>query len=169
MLRKFAGVLGLAALLTSFATPSAKPADNGVPFPGGYLDWFLVNAMTAGKDSPVFGGVNAVHLIHVNPKGFATLKSTGPFPYPDGTIFADDGHDFTVKNGATIEGAKQFVTAMVKDSKKYAATGGWGFQAFAGGDPSKPQIPDTAHAITACFVCHSPQAAQDYVFSTYIR
>jgi hypothetical protein len=104
MLRKFAGVLGLAALLTSFATPSAKPADNGVPFPGGYLDWFLVNAMTAGKDSPVFGGVNAVHLIHVNPKGFATLKSTGPFPYPDGTIFADDGHDFTVKNGATIEG-----------------------------------------------------------------
>ena len=104
----------------------------------------------------------------MNAKGLPTLKKGGPFPYPDGTIFADDVHEFSVKDGASVEGAKKFVTVMVKDAKKYASTGGWGFQVWVGGDPSKPQVPDAAHAITACFACHTPQKAQDYTFSTYI-
>jgi hypothetical protein len=57
---------------------------------------------------------------------------------------------------------------MVKDAKKYAKTGGWGFQVWGGGDPSKPLLPDTAHAVQACFACHTPQKASDYTFSTYI-
>ena len=168
MLRKLAGVLGLAVILTLFGTPSATSADDGVRFPNGFRDWFVVNSMSATKDSPVFGHVDGLHLIHVNAKGLPTLKKGGPFPYPDGTIFADDVHEFSVKDGATVEGAKKFVTVMVKDAKKYASTGGWGFQVWAAGDPSKPQVPDAAHAITACFVCHTPQKAQDYTFSTYI-
>ena len=96
------------------------------------------------------------------------LKKAGPFPYPDGTVFADDVHDFSVKDGSYVEGAKKAVTVMVKDSKKYATTGGWGFQVWAGGDPSKPLVPDAAHAVQACFVCHTPQKDQDYTFSTYI-
>jgi hypothetical protein len=104
----------------------------------------------------------------VNAKGLPTLKKGGPFPYPDGTIFADDVHEFSVKDGASVEGAKKFVTVMVKDAKEYAMTGGWGFQVWAGGDPLKPQVPDAAHAVEACFACHTPQKAQDYVFSTYI-
>jgi hypothetical protein len=72
----------------------------------------------------------------------ATLKNGGPFPYPDGTIFADDVHEFSVEAGATVEGAKKFVTVMVKDAKKYATTGGWGFQVWAAGDPTKPQFPE---------------------------
>lgn len=168
MLRKLAGVLGLAVILTLFGTPSATSADDGVRFPNGFRDWFVVNSMSATKDIPVFGHVDGLHLIHVNAKGLPTLKKGGPFPYPDGTIFADDVHEFSVKDGATVEGAKKFVTVMVKDAKKYASTGGWGFQVWAAGDPSKPQVPDAAHAITACFVCHTPQKAQDYTFSTYI-
>ena len=54
---------------------------------------------------------------------------------------------------------------MEKDAKKYAATGGWGFQAWAGGDPKKPLVTDAAKQ---CFACHEPQKAHDYVFSTYI-
>jgi hypothetical protein len=167
-LRKLAGVPGLAVILTLFGAPAATSADDGVQFPDGFRDWFVVNAMTATKESPVFGHVDGVHLIHVNAKGLPVLKKGGPFPYPDGTIFADDVHEFSVKDGASVEGAKKFVTVMVKDAKKYPSTGGWGFQVWAGGDPSKPQVPDAAHAITACFGCHTPQKAQDYVFSTYI-
>ena len=161
-------VLGLAVILTFFWASSATSADDGVPFPNGFRDWFAVNSMSATKDSPVFGGVEGMHIIHINAKGLATLKKGGPFPYPDGTIFADEVHEDSVKDGATVEGAKKAVTVMVKDEKKYAQTGGWGFQVWVGGDPSKPQIPDAAHAITACFVCHTPQKVQDYVFSTYI-
>jgi Cytochrome P460 len=165
---KPAGVLGVAGILMMFGAPSATSADDGVPFPNGFRDWFVVNSMSATKDSPVFGNVEGMHLIHVNAKGLPTLKKGGPFPYPDGTIFADDVHEFSVKDGATIEGAKKFVTVMVKDTKKYPLTGGWGFQVWLGGDPSKPQVPDAAHAVQACFACHTPEKAQDFVFSTYI-
>ncbi len=54
---------------------------------------------------------------------------------------------------------------MVKDSKKYASTGGWGFQAWAGGDPSKPIVKD---ATKQCFDCHTSRKANDYIFSELI-
>jgi hypothetical protein len=165
---KLAGVLGLALILMLFGAPSATSADDGVRFPNGFRDWFVVNSMIVTKDSPIFGQIGGLHIIYVNVKGLPTLKKGGPFPYPDGTVFADDVHDFSVKDGSYVEGAKKAVTVMVKDAKKYPSTGGWGFQVWAGGDPSKPQVPDAAHAITACFTCHTPQKAQDYVFSTYI-
>jgi Cytochrome P460 len=161
---KPAGVLGIAVILTLFGGSSATSADDGVRFPDGFRDWFVVNSMTATKDSPVFGNVDGMHLIHVNAKGLAALKKSGPFPYPDGTIFADDVHEFSVKDGATVEGAKKFVTVMVKDAKKYALTGGWGFQVWARGDPSKPQVPDIAHSVQACFVCHAREGARLRVF-----
>jgi hypothetical protein len=167
MSRRFVWVLGAAGVLVSVGALWAASGD-GVPFPDGLRNWFLVNSLTATAESPLFGHVAGMHHVYVNAKGLPTLKSGGAFPYPDGTVFADDVHDFSVKDGASLEGTKKFVTVMVKDAKKYAATGGWGFQVWAGGDPSKPQVPDVAHSVQACFVCHTPEKAQDYVFSTYI-
>jgi hypothetical protein len=137
--------------LTLGAASTISAASDEVPFPNGFRDWFAVNSMIVTKDSPLSAQIGGLHIIHVNATALPVLKKGGPFPYPDGTVFADDVHDFSVK-----------------DSKKYTATGGWGFQAWAGGDPSKPLIPDTAHAIQACFVCHSPQQPRDFVFSTYV-
>lgn len=168
MLRRFLVVWGFAGVLMLFTVLSALSMDDGVPFPNGLRDWFFVNSLTATADSPLFGHVAGVHHIYVNARGLPTLKAGGPFPYPDGTVFADDVHEFSVKDGADLEGAKKFVTVMVKDAKKYATTGGWGFQVWAAGDSTKPQIPDLAHSVEACFVCHTPQKAQDYTFSTYI-
>jgi Cytochrome P460 len=54
---------------------------------------------------------------------------------------------------------------MVKDSKKYASTGGWGFQLWQGEDPSKPIVTDAAKQ---CFECHTSRKDNDYVYSTYI-
>jgi hypothetical protein len=167
---RLAGVLGLTAIviLMLFGASSAKSVDDAVQFPTGFHDWYAVNALTAPKESPVFGGVEGVHIIHVNAKGLATLKKGGPLPYPDGTIFADEVHSYSIKDGATFEGPKIAVTVMVKDAKKYPTTGGWGFQVFAGGDPTKPQLPNVAASIPACFNCHTPQKANDWTFSTYI-
>jgi hypothetical protein len=169
MQRKLIGTLGAAAVLISFGALSATPAGDGVPFPTGLRDWFFVNSLSATAASSLFGNnIAGVHHVYVNAKGLGTLKAGGPFPYPDGSVFADDVHDFTVSDDAYIEGVKKFVTVMVKDSKRYATTGGWGFQVWVGGDVTKPQIPDIAHSVAACFVCHSSQKAQDYVFSAYI-
>ena len=125
----------------------------------------MVNSMIVTKDSPMFAQIGGMHIIYVNAKGLPTLKKKGPFPYPDGTMFADDVHDFSVKSGSYVEGDKKAVTVMVKDAAKYASTGDWGFQVWAGGDPSKPLVAD---ATQPCFSCHIPQKAQDFTFSTYI-
>src|SRR5277367_519279 len=127
MSRKVVGFLGSAGVLMLFSALAAASADDRVPFPNGLRDWFFVNSLTAPAASALFGHVAGVHHIYVNAKGLPTLKAGGPFPYPDGTIFADDVHEFSVRDSASIEGAKKAVTVMVKDAKKYASTGGWGF------------------------------------------
>jgi len=108
-----------------------------------------------------------MHVIYVNATGLPTLKAGGPFPYPDGTVFADDVHDFSVKDGSYVESNKKAVTVMIKDAKKYSTNSGWGFQVWAGGDPSKPLVPDATHATQACFVCHTPQKARLYVLNLH--
>jgi hypothetical protein len=98
----------------------------------------------------------------------AILVATGtlfasPKDGPDGTVFVDDVRLFSEDDGAYHQGGHKFITVMVKDSKKYASTGGWGFQAWLGGDPTKPIVEDS---VKQCFTDHVPNKANDYVFST---
>jgi Cytochrome P460 len=53
------------------------------------------------------------------------------------------------------------VQFMVKDSKKYAATGGWGFADFKDGKPGDKALHE------ACFPCHQPAKDHDFVFAHY--
>jgi len=50
---------------------------------------------------------------------------------------------------------------MVKDSKKYTATGGWGFAHFKDGKPGDEAFMKT------CFPCHNQAKASDLVFTRY--
>lgn len=161
-------ILAVIAALLSLTTISAQPAADEIRFPDGFRNWFAVNSMVVAKDSPIFSQIGGMHVIYVNAKGLSTLKRGGQLPYPDGAMFADDVHDFSIKDGSYVEGAKKAVTVMVKDAKKYPTTGGWGFQVWAGGDRKKPLVPDTAHSVKACFTCHIPRKDHDYTFSTYI-
>ena len=165
---RYGRILAAVGVLLSFIATSAQTADDDIRFPSEFRSWFAVNSMIVAKDSPIFSQIGGMHIIYVNAKGLATLKRGGPLPYPDGTMFADDVHDFSVKDGSYVEGSKKAVTVMVKDAKRYPSTGGWGFQAWAGGEPKKPLVPDSAHAVKACFTCHIPQKDRDYTFSTYI-
>ena len=131
--------------------------------PIGYRHWFHVNTMVVDKASPLFAVLGGMHNVHVNSAGEAALKNGGP--YPNGTKFVIDLHDFAVVDGAYVEGGVKGLALMEKDSNKYASTGGWGFQFWAGGDPTKPIVTDAAKQ---CFECHQPKKAQDYVYSTYI-
>jgi hypothetical protein len=53
------------------------------------------------------------------------------------------------------------VQFIVKDSKKYAASGGWGFADFTNGKPGD----DALHE--KCWPCHQPGKDRDYVFTRY--
>ncbi len=54
---------------------------------------------------------------------------------------------------------------MMKDSRLYAATGGWGYGSFAGDSPTADLL--SAEAKRACFQCHAPKKDRDYVFTVY--
>jgi hypothetical protein len=51
---------------------------------------------------------------------------------------------------------------MVKDSKKYAATGGWGYSSF-----DKDGKPSPESGMTSCFPCHQAVKERDFIFTRY--
>jgi Cytochrome P460 len=104
-----------------------------------------------------------MHNVYINSTGETALEKGGP--YPDKTVLLVDLHEFTISDGSHIEGPRKATAIMLKDRKKYAATGGWGFQAWAGGDPTKPLVTDPTKQ---CFECHQAKKDQDHVYSTYI-
>ena len=94
----------------------------------------------------------------------------GKLPFPDGTIIAalhyhhvpsEENNKVFGQAQSFVPGAPTNVQFMVKDSTKYAATGGWGFGHFADGKPG-----DAAFMKT-CFPCHEKAKATDLVFTRY--
>ncbi len=51
---------------------------------------------------------------------------------------------------------------MVKDSRKYAATGGWGYAQF-----DKDGKPADQKKMATCYACHEPIKDRDYLFTKY--
>lgn len=150
----------------AFSTAFAAPAGDELKIPAGFEHWYLVNSMVVTKDSPLSATIGGLHHIYINAVGFPRLKKGGSAPYPDGTIFADDVRDFSLADGSYTQGVRKAIPVMVKNARKYASTGGWGFQAWAGGDPAKPLVTDP---VKSCFECHTPQKGNDYTFSTYLH
>jgi hypothetical protein len=94
----------------------------------------------------------------------------GKLPFPDGSIIArlawtytssEENNKVFGRDQSYVAGAPINLQFMVKDSKKFAATGGWGFAQFKDGKPA-----DEA-PLKTCFPCHEPSKAQDLVFTHY--
>jgi hypothetical protein len=157
------------AALVAAASCAAALADTKLSLPSGYRQWFHVNTQVIDKESPLFATLGGIHNVYLSPRAVAMLRSGQP--YPDGTIFVDDIHEFAIVNGSYVEGERKVLAIMVRNAKKYATTGGWGFQAWSGGDAKKPIVTDAAKE---CFGCHTQKIGiprpddHQYVFSTYV-
>lgn len=143
------------ALADGPATADASPIF-GVTIPAGYKQWELIapaeEAAPLDELRAVFGNQTAIDAYQA-----------GKLPFPDGTILVKrawkrkQSPEFA---SATIPGAATTVQVMVKDSTKYASTGGWGFGRFVNGKP----VDETQHR--TCFACHEARAkGRDYVFT----
>ena len=150
-------VLGLICVA---APTSALAVDPRVPYPQGYRDWHHVKSMVIEEGHPLFGAFGGIHHLYANDKA---LKGYRGKTFPDGSVIIFDLLEATRDGGAVTEGARTVVGVMHKDSKKFKVTGGWGFEGFGGGDPTKRVV--GGNAASACFACHQPQKAQDYTFS----
>jgi Cytochrome P460 len=132
--------------------------------PPGYRDWRFISV--AHEE----GNLNDLRAILGNDKAINAYRE-GKLPFPDGTIIARIAwsYDASEENNKVFGRSQSFVAGppkngvqfMVKDSKKYAATGGWGFAQFDDGKPADEAVLNT------CFACHQAIKARDFVFTRY--
>jgi hypothetical protein len=129
----------------------------GVKIPSGYRDWKLI---AVGEEA----GLDELRSVLGNATAAKAYQETKT-PFPDGTVLvklAWKRKPVGGLEGAFITGAATTVQVMVKDSARYASTGGWGFGRFIDGKPV-----DAAQHET-CFACHEAHASDhDFVFTRY--
>ena len=138
----------------------------------GFEDWAVI-AISQN------GGVIAVIL--GNPVMINAYKAGVPVngkPFPDGSRMAKI-HWNPKKNEAapgqpTVPGTLHVVDFMVKDSKRFADSGGWGWGAFEYDNASATFTPATeadkppqAHDAKCGFACHTLVKNRDSVFTEY--
>ena len=154
-----AGVLGTTVTPGLADQPATKPAAQ-VVYPKDYRDWRHVKSMVIQPGHALYASFGGIHHLYANP---AALRGYAIGRFPDGAVIAFDLLEANAADNAVQEGARKVLGVMQKDSRRFAATGGWGFEGFAGGDPTKRVVGD--QAATACFGCHTSQKDADYVFS----
>lgn len=166
MARSFKIVLSvaLAAALSALAWAiSGNASDKQVAYPEGYRNWPHVKSMVLEPGHPLYESFGGIHHIYANEKALKALKSGGK--YPDGAVLVFDLLEANSQDNAVVEGARKVVGIMEKNSAKFSATGGWGFEGFKG--DSRERVVTDANA--QCFACHAAQKDTDYVFSSYRR
>jgi len=180
------GVCAAVAVCTPYITRSTAQRSNegqpqagsntspiyGVTIPEGYRDWrsISVKQLTGSR-----GKLKQLRAQLGNDIAIKAFRE-GTLPFPDGTIIVALHWNEVSSNadnkvlaegfpGAGLEssfaGAAVNVQFMVKDSKKYAASGGWGFADFKNGKPGDEALHEK------CFPCHQPAKDRDYVFTHY--
>lgn len=136
---------------------------HNVPYPKGYRVWTHVKSEIVGPESSAFLRFGGIHHIYANKKAMQGYEN-GKFP--DGSILVFDLLEMIEDGkGNVVEGKRKFIDIMAKDSKKFSATGGWGFEEFNGNSMIERNIGESGKV--QCFNCHAKQEKNDFVFSKF--
>jgi hypothetical protein len=143
-----------------------------VTIPPGYRDWRLISVR---RLTGAEGKLRQLRAQLGNDLAMTAFRER-TFPFPDGAIIAalhwgeasSDADNQVLASGfpgAALEsffaGPPVNVQFMVKDSKKYAASGGWGYADFKSGTPGDEALHKT------CSPCHEAAKDRDYIFTHY--
>jgi hypothetical protein len=174
-------IFTIALVLASFSgrAVSAQQDKYSVKVPGGlafsefrgYEEWQAISLSRNEK---------AVAIILGNPAMISAYRAGIPGngkPFPDGAKMAKI-HWAPKQNeffkDATVPGTLQNVDFMVKDSKRFADSGGWGYGVFdydPASDTFKPGTtagtPPQGNDAKCGFACHTGVKARDFVFTEY--
>jgi hypothetical protein len=160
----------LAGVVAMMAAESRANQETSAVFvkriPDGYRDWRLISV--AREE----GTLDDIRAILGNDEAIKAYRE-GQLPFPEGTIIARLAWslDASEENNKTFGRSQSFVAGspkngvqfMVKDSKKYSSTGGWGYAQFDDGKPADDEVLKTCHP------CHRAIEARDFVFTRYAR
>jgi len=144
-------------------TPSKFPVSpNGVKYTDDYKNWKVISMST------LFD--NSVRVIYGNDIAVKAIETENFHPWPDGSMVVKS----VWKQEKLADGeirAGEFVNAqfMVKDSKKYTDTEGWGFAKFSGPD-LHPTGKTADFARESCIACHRQLAEKTgYLFDVPMK
>jgi hypothetical protein len=143
--------------------------------PKNFNEWVYVgspltpNALNGGKANfPEF------HNVYIEPGSYEIYKKTGEFP--EGTIFYKelqltlpaenpDGSRTEPSGRGFFPGKLNGADVTVKDSKRYADSGGWGYYNFNHHEPKAPTA--KVQPKSECAYCHIASAKKDDVWTQF--
>ena len=148
-------------ILALMSTTAALAADTAaVPYPQNYRDWHHVKSMVINPGHGLYDAFGGIHHLYANA---AAVKGYKSGKWPDGAVIVFDLLEAKTADNTVTEGARKVVGVMHRDAKKFAATGGWGYEGFKG--DSKTERAVGANALAACHTCHIAQKDNGFVFS----
>jgi hypothetical protein len=159
----FAALTVVVASTSPRSDEAASAIDQG-RLPSGYRDWRLISV--AHEE----GNLHSFAAVLGNDVAIRAYRE-GKLPFPDGTIVAalhyhhvpsDENNKVFGRDQSFVPGPPTNVQFMVKDSTRYASTGGWGFSQFTDGKPLTNQA-----TLQSCFDCHALNKSRDLVFTRY--
>jgi hypothetical protein len=158
----------LASVIAYLVTASGQADENPAPvyvtkMPSGFRDWKVIS---------VAHEEGSLHSLGIMLGNDVIIKAyrDGKLPFPDGSIIAalhfshvpsEENNKIFGQEQSFVPGPPTNVQFEIKDSKKYAATGGWGFGHF-----NADGTPGTEAVLKTCAPCHA-KASRDFVFTRY--
>ena len=160
-----AGVVAFTAFASRYTDQEGTPTFV-TKIPPGYRDWKLVSV--AHEE----GQLKDIRAILGNDIAIKSYRE-GKLPFPEGAIIgriawyhlpSEENNKIFGREQSFVAGSEPpwYLQFMVKDSKKYAATGGWGYAQF-----DKDGKPGPESDLKKCFPCHQAIKDRDFVFSRY--
>lgn len=146
---------------TALLSQSSSSSEAQVSYPEGYRTWAHVKSSLISPAHQNFAVNGGFQHVYANPEALAGYRTR---TFPEGSVVVVDWLEMKDTKGAFAEGPRRQLDVMMKDSKRFAGTGGWGFQRFV--KDSK-----TEHAATPspqqCFACHDKLKKDGLVLSAY--
>ncbi|HSN71471.1 MAG TPA: cytochrome P460 family protein [Steroidobacteraceae bacterium] len=153
-------------------------AKGDLELPKGFRRWvFIGSPLTPHGLNDGAAGFPEFHNVYVEPAAYDYYVEHGE--WPEGTMMVkelqltksgtfDDGSRTEASGRGYFPGVPNGMDVSVKDSKRFAATNGWGFFNF--GHHAPPYAATASDApVEACAGCHIANAHEDMVFTEFYQ
>lgn len=153
-------VVAIVFIISTLLAVAEARRENSVAYPEGFRSWQHVKSMIIQPEHPLSDPFGGIHHVYANKKAMAGLNSGH---YDDGAVFVFDLLNYDASNGAIVETDRKRIDVMQLDSKRFAETGGWGYETFRGDSTDRLE----QDVVSACYNCHVGAKASNYVYSQY--
>jgi len=152
-------ICGLLIATTVTAETKISPAPNGIEMPKDYKSWQILG-VSHRTDK------NSLRIILANSVAYKAASEGKTNVWPDGSMIAklawkDSTHPKF--SSATVPGELAHVEFMIRDSKKFADTNGWGYARWLGLE--QKAYGNDANFAQECSSCHEQAKETGYVFT----